>query len=163
MILSTSCLKESPSQREPANPCSECIALSKCRISKNALNRDLPKQENLKFTPYIHRAQTSSSQCAKMVGVHEIFQKATAVRQSCFIPFYNPHDTYSSEWGGSPPTLCPWDTSGGIQWFYVWRNVQCMIDQDRQRTSWGWNAGVLLPFSTEGSWVHNTHDESKCI
>jgi len=79
LILSTSCLKESPSQNEPAEPCSKCVALSKCRIFKNALNRDLPKQENLKFTPHIYRAQTSSGQFAKMVGMHEIFQKATAV------------------------------------------------------------------------------------
>jgi hypothetical protein len=79
LVLSALCLKESPSQHEPAQPCRECIALSKWRIFKNALNRDLPKQGNLKYTPHAYRAKTSSEQCAKMVGVHEIFQKATAV------------------------------------------------------------------------------------
>lgn len=90
LILSTSCLKESPSQHEPAKPWRECIALSKCQIFKNALNCGLPKQENLKFTPHVYRAKTSSGQCAKMVGVHEIFQKATAVRLPSFVHFRDP-------------------------------------------------------------------------
>ena len=79
MILSSKCLKESPSRREPADPCSECIALSKWRVFKNALHREMPKQQNLKFTPHVHRAQISSEQCTRMVGVHEIYKKATAV------------------------------------------------------------------------------------
>lgn len=90
LILSASCLKESPSHQEPAEPCGECIAISKCRIFKNALNRDLPKQENLKFTPRIHRAETSSGQFAKMVGMHEIFQKATAVSYPWYFPIRYP-------------------------------------------------------------------------
>ena len=112
-ILSASCLKASPSQHEPAEPCSKCVALSRCRIFKNALNRDLPKQENLKFTPHIHHAQTSSGQCAKMVGIHEIFQKATTVSY-CLFPLTTFGNVCFPERGGSSPTLCPWDTPGQV-------------------------------------------------
>jgi hypothetical protein len=76
LILSASCLKRSLSQHEP---CARCLALSTSRHFESALRRKLPTQENLKFTAYTYRAQTSTEQCAKMAGVHEIFQRATAV------------------------------------------------------------------------------------
>ena len=78
-IRATTCLKKSPSQKEPAMPCSACIGVSKDSIFKNALCRKLPKDENLKFTPRAHRAKLTGDQYAKMVGVYDIVHKASNV------------------------------------------------------------------------------------
>ena len=57
LIRASACLKKSPSRREPAEPCSACMIVSKDPIFKNALARKLPKEENLKFVPYERRAE----------------------------------------------------------------------------------------------------------
>ena len=45
MIPSVSCLKESSSQCEPAELSRECIVLARYQIFRNALRRDILKQD----------------------------------------------------------------------------------------------------------------------
>lgn len=84
LVCATACLKKSPSLQEPAIPCGACTDVSKDPIFKNALGRKLPKVENLKFTPRVHRARLTGDQYAKMVGVYDIVRKASDV--SCLLP-----------------------------------------------------------------------------
>ena len=88
-IRATSCLKKSPSLREPAAPCSACTAVSRDPIFRNALSRKLPEDKNLKFTPRGHRATLTGDQYTKMVGIYDLVRKASDV--SCFPSFYR-HD-----------------------------------------------------------------------
>jgi len=78
-ITSTTCLKESPSAREPAQPCGNCQVLFNIKIFKNALRHPLPKQENLKFIPITYCANIAGEQLAKTVGAYEIIQRAAKV------------------------------------------------------------------------------------
>jgi len=80
LILSTTCLK-TLSTEDTAQPCSECSNLLKNKVFKNALQRKLPNEENLRSTQLAHRAKMSCEQYAKMVGVYDIVQKATDVHQ----------------------------------------------------------------------------------
>ena len=80
-ILSATCLK-TLSTKDPTQPCSECSKLLKNKVFKNALQRKLPKDENLRYTPLAYRAKMTGEQYAKTVGVYDIVQKATMVCQS---------------------------------------------------------------------------------
>jgi hypothetical protein len=86
-ITSTTCLKGSPSSQEPAQPCSNCQALFKVKIFRNALRRPLPEQGNLKFIPYTYRANVAGGQLAKTIGVYEIIEKAVNVSLLCYLRY----------------------------------------------------------------------------
>ena len=87
IVSSRLCSKKSPSQQEPISPCSECMAVFKDPIFKNALARKLPEDKNLKFTPRGHRANLTGNQYAKTVGVYDLVRKASDVS---YFPIFLP-------------------------------------------------------------------------
>lgn len=78
-IRAALCLKESPSRQQPATPCSACVSISKDPVFKNALNRKLPDDKNLRFTPHGHRATLTAIQYAKTIGIYDLVNRASNV------------------------------------------------------------------------------------
>ena len=90
LIYSSVCSKKIPPRQDPTLPCSQCMAVAKNQVFKNALHRPLPRPENLKFTPRGHRATLTGEQYAKTVGVYDLVCKASNVSNFPVAHSYNP-------------------------------------------------------------------------
>lgn len=114
-VLSTRCLKTSLSGNS-VGPCDECSNLLKNKVFKNALQRRLPKEENLRYTPLAYRAKLTGEQYTKMVGVYDIVQKATNVRCLLYLLVNDClHTILPSGWNRSFYPSRFWATPGRIQ------------------------------------------------
>jgi hypothetical protein len=72
--------EERCSQKVPHNPgwpqpCCACKALLRNRAFQTAINRDIPDDENRKFTPHLYQAAEIAKICTRHSGLGPIFDK----------------------------------------------------------------------------------------